>query len=96
MNFIHTSQVRKRGYLTQAELFRYSRQQHDDTEIPYPYVYSSVKLRQQKRERQRMFIINNEFSYLNNKFNIIESSTSYSRQHHSTNTLDGQHITPSN
>ncbi|CAF1390795.1 unnamed protein product [Rotaria sordida] len=69
MNFIHTSQVRKRGYLTQAELFRYSRQQHDDTEIPYPYVYSSIKLRQQKRERQRMFIINKEFSYLNNKFN---------------------------
>ncbi|CAF4309085.1 unnamed protein product, partial [Rotaria sordida] len=60
------------------------------------YVYSSVKLRQQKRERQRMFIINKEFSYPNNKFNIIESSTSYSRQHHSTNTLDEQHITPSN
>ncbi|CAF3965936.1 unnamed protein product, partial [Rotaria sordida] len=33
------------------------------------YVYSSIKLRQQKRERQRMFIINKEFSYLNNKFN---------------------------
>jgi len=89
----------KRGYLTQAELFRYYRQRHDNAEIPYrllgyrtlldllssdqrlfaidlrrepAYVYSAVKLRQQKRERR-------------------QGGTSFSRQHHSTNTLDEQH-----
>ncbi|CAF1518441.1 unnamed protein product [Rotaria sp. Silwood1] len=92
----------KRGYLTQAELFRYYRQRHDNVEIPYrllgyrslldllssdqrlfaidlrrepAYIYSAVKLRQQKRERR-------------------QGSTSFSRQHHSTNTLDEQHIIP--
>jgi hypothetical protein len=92
----------KRGYLTQAELFRYYRQRHENVEIPYrllgyrslldllssdqrlfaidlrrepAYVYSAVKLRQQKRERR-------------------QGNTSFSRQHHSTNTLDEQHITP--
>ncbi|CAF1197088.1 unnamed protein product [Adineta steineri] len=91
----------KRGYLTQAELFRYYRQRHENAEIPYrllgyrslldllssdqrlfaidlrrepAYVYSAVKLRQQKREQR-------------------QGSTSFSRQHHSTNTLDDQHVT---
>jgi hypothetical protein len=92
----------KRGYLTQAELFRYYRQRHDNVEIPYrllgyrslldllssdqrlfaidlrrepAYIYSAVKLRQQKRERR-------------------QGSTSFSRHHHSTNTLDEQHLIP--
>ncbi|CAF2807332.1 unnamed protein product [Rotaria sp. Silwood2] len=92
----------KRGYLTQAELFRYYRQRHDNAEIPYrllgyrslldllssdqrlfaidlrrepAYIYSAVKLRQQKRERR-------------------QGGTSFSRQHHSTNTLDEQHVIP--
>jgi len=92
----------KRGYLTQAELFRYYRQRHDNAEIPYrllgyrslldlissdqrlfsidlhrepAYIYSAVKLRQQKREQRR-------------------GTNSFSRQHHSTNTLDDQHLTP--
>ncbi|CAF1389539.1 unnamed protein product [Rotaria magnacalcarata] len=92
----------KRGYLTQAELFRYYRQRHDNVEIPYrvlgyrslldllssdqrlfsidlrrepAYVYSAVKLRQQKRERR-------------------QGNATFSRQHHSTNTLDEQHVLP--
>jgi len=92
----------KRGYLTQAELFRYYRQRHDNVEIPYrllgyrslldllssdqrlftidlrrepAYIYSAVKLRQQKREQR-------------------QGNTSFSRQHHSTNTLDDQHLIP--
>lgn len=86
----------KRGYLTQAELFRYYRQRHDNAEIPYRLlgyrclldllssdqrlfsldlrrepacIYSAVKLRQERRDRQY-------------------GPTSFSRQHHSTNTLD--------
>jgi hypothetical protein len=42
-----------------------------------------------------MFLSNNNYYYyLNNKFDIIEGSTSFSRQHHSTNTLGEQHIIP--
>jgi len=93
----------KRGYLTQAELFRYYRQRHDNAEIPYrllgyrslldllssdqrlfaidlrrepAYIYSAVKLRQEKRERR-------------------QGTTSFSRQHHSTNTLDDDNSTTS-
>ncbi|CAF0764534.1 unnamed protein product [Rotaria sordida] len=101
MNELHSYiTTSKRGYLTQAELFRYYRQRHDNAEIPYrllgyrslldllssdqrlfavdlhrepAYIYSAVKLRQQKRERR-------------------QGSTSFSRQHHSTNTLDEQHL----
>ncbi|CAF1465892.1 unnamed protein product [Adineta ricciae] len=103
MNELHSYLTTcKRGYLTQAELFRYYRQRHENAEIPYrllgyrslldllssdprlfaidlrrepAYVYSAVKLRQQKRERR-------------------QGSTSFSRQHHSTNTLDDQQETP--
>ncbi|CAF4418720.1 unnamed protein product [Rotaria sp. Silwood2] len=111
----------KRGYLTQAELFRYYRQRHDNAEIPYrllgyrslldllssdqrlfaidlrrepAYIYSAVKLRQQKRERRRMFLLNNKSYYLNKNVYITEGGTSFSRQHHSTNTLDEQHVIP--
>ncbi len=41
-----------------------------------------------------MFLLNKNFYYLNNEFDIIEGNTSFSRQHHSTNTLDEQHIIP--
>lgn len=92
----------KRGYLTQAELFRYYRQRHENTEIPYrllgyrslldllssdqrlfsldlrrepAYVYSTFKIKQERRERQ-------------------QGATSLTRHHHSTNTLDERNASP--
>jgi hypothetical protein len=41
-----------------------------------------------------MFLFNKNYYYLNNEFYLIEGSTSFSRQHHSTNTLDEQHTIP--
>lgn len=41
-----------------------------------------------------MFLSNKNSYYLNNEVSIIEGNTSFSRQHHSTNTLDEQHFTP--
>jgi len=41
-----------------------------------------------------MFSLNKPSYDLNNEFYLIEGSTSFSRQHHSTNTLDDQHRTP--
>jgi hypothetical protein len=39
-----------------------------------------------------MFLPNKICYYSNNEFYIIEGNTSFSRQHHSTNTLGDQHV----
>ena len=124
----------KRGYLTQAELFRYYRQRHDNAEIPYrllgyrslldllssdqrlfaidlrrepAYVYSAVKVKQMN-ERTLTSDFLRFFSFDKRNANgdvsskrirrlrkirqrlVSEGTTSFSRQHHSTNTLDDQ------
>lgn len=125
----------KRGYLTQAELFRYYRQRHDNAEIPYRLlgyrclldllssdqrlfsldlrrepacIYSAVKvgaidfivsdvnclfvlgddvqLRQERRDRQCQFEVSSLFFRI--RIGFLDGPTSFSRQHHSTNTLD--------
>jgi len=91
----------KRGYLTQAELFRYYRQRHDNVEIPYRLLgYRS--LLDLLSSDQRLFAIDlrREPAYVysavkirqQNRERRRQGSTSFSRQHHSTNTVDEQHV----
>jgi len=91
----------KRGYLTQAELFRYYRQRHDNVEIPYRLLgYRS--LLDLLSSDQRLFAIDlrREPACVYSAVKLRQQkrerrrqgSTSFSRQHHSTNTLDEQHV----
>jgi hypothetical protein len=39
-----------------------------------------------------MFLLNRNDYYLNNKYHLIDFITSFSGQHHSSNTLDEQYV----
>lgn len=88
----------KRGYLTQAELFRYYRQRHDNAEIPYRLLgYKSLLDLLSSDQRLFALDLRREPAHIYSAVKLRQqkreqqqNSPSLTRQHHSTNTVDEQ------